>query len=71
MCVAAAPPSASKQRAVYLANMAACDVALKQYKEAVQACTAALEEDATFVKVRDAPAPPSATRSRPCCGLES
>lgn len=48
--VDAAPPSASKQRAVYLSNIAACDIALKQYKEAVQACSTAIEEDETFVK---------------------
>lgn len=50
----AAPPgpTAAKQRAVYLANLAACDLQAKRYSEAVRACSAALEEDPTYLKVR-------------------
>jgi tetratricopeptide (TPR) repeat protein len=44
-------PGASKQRAIYLANLAACDVHSKRYTEAVEACTAAVQEDPTFIKV--------------------
>mmetsp|Transcript_13852 Transcript_13852/g.24266 ORF Transcript_13852/g.24266 Transcript_13852/m.24266 type:complete len:261 (+) Transcript_13852:31-813(+) len=48
--VEAAPPSAANKRAVYLANLAACDMARKLFTEAVRACTAAVEEDPLYIK---------------------
>ena len=36
---------------MYLANLAACDLARKNYAEAVHAATAALEEDPAYLKV--------------------
>jgi hypothetical protein len=45
------PPYACKQRAVYLANLAACDIARGDNAEALRACSAAIEEDSTYIKV--------------------
>eukprot|EP00983_Pelagomonas_calceolata_P026075 818881-Pelagomonas_calceolata.AAC.3 len=45
------PPYACKQRAIYLANLAACDIARGDNAEALRACSAAIEEDPTYIKV--------------------
>jgi tetratricopeptide (TPR) repeat protein len=45
-----APEAAIKQRAVYYANLAACHLKAKQYEDAVQDSTAALELDPVYVK---------------------
>jgi len=44
------PPYACKQRAIYLANLAACDIARGDNAEALRACSAAIEEDPTYIK---------------------
>jgi len=41
----------AKQRAVYLANLAACDIGRGDHAEALRACSAAIEEDPTYIKV--------------------
>lgn len=43
-------PSDAQQRAIYLANSAACHLALDNWKECVQCCTDALAIDATYIK---------------------
>jgi tetratricopeptide (TPR) repeat protein len=45
-----APEASTKQRAVYYANLAACHLKCKQFEDAVQDSTAALELDPTYVK---------------------
>ncbi|KAF5839087.1 tetratricopeptide repeat domain-containing protein [Dunaliella salina] len=44
------PPYARKQRAIYLANLAACDIARGDNAEALRACSAAIEEDPSYIK---------------------
>ena len=46
----AAAPDTSVERAVFLANMAACYLKLEQYQEAANNCTAALELDKNYMK---------------------
>ncbi|KAJ9529493.1 hypothetical protein QJQ45_013833 [Haematococcus lacustris] len=50
--IQAAPtsPAYARNRAVYLANLAACDLQAKAYQEAVEACTGALQEDPSYSK---------------------
>ena len=50
LCAAPPPPYACKPRAVYLANLAACDIARGDNSEALRACSAAIEEDPTYIK---------------------
>ena len=45
-----APEASTKQRAVYYANLAACHLKCKQFEDAVQDSTAALELDPSYVK---------------------
>lgn len=45
-----APGASTKQRAVYHANLAACHLKCKQFEDAVQDSTAALELDPSYVK---------------------
>ncbi|KAG2425953.1 hypothetical protein HXX76_013326 [Chlamydomonas incerta] len=45
-----APASASKQRAVYFANLAACNIKTQQYAAAVQSCTQAIALDGGYEK---------------------
>ncbi|CAI2173431.1 5006_t:CDS:2 [Funneliformis geosporum] len=45
------PIEKTKERAVYLGNIGACQVKMNKQKEAVEACTKALEEDPTYTKV--------------------
>ncbi|KAG0236076.1 cytochrome c oxidase subunit 1 [Actinomortierella wolfii] len=40
----------AQERAVYLSNIAACHIKLKQYDLAIESCTEALEYDPTFIK---------------------
>ncbi|EFN52759.1 hypothetical protein CHLNCDRAFT_26451, partial [Chlorella variabilis] len=47
----AAPEGATRQRAVYHGNRAACHLQLEQHAEAAQECTAALELDPQYTKV--------------------
>ena len=45
-----APEASTKQRAVYYANLAACHLKCRQFEDAVQDSTAALELDPDYVK---------------------
>ncbi|RIA87581.1 hypothetical protein C1645_283833 [Glomus cerebriforme] len=45
------PVEEKKERAVYWGNIGACEVKLNKHKEAVDACTKALEDDPTYTKV--------------------
>lgn len=49
-CQSTAAPAGAKECAVYLANLAACDLKLKRSAEAVQHCTAALELQPNYTK---------------------
>ncbi|PKY38948.1 TPR-like protein [Rhizophagus irregularis] len=45
------PIEKKKERAVYWGNIGACEVKLNRHKEAVDACTKALEDDPAYTKV--------------------
>jgi tetratricopeptide (TPR) repeat protein len=49
--LSAAPESAAEQRAVYLGNRAACQLKLRQFAEAAQDCSQALELSPAYTKV--------------------
>ncbi|GFR49840.1 hypothetical protein Agub_g11781 [Astrephomene gubernaculifera] len=46
----AAPAAALKERAIYFANLAACNIKTQQYAAAVQSCTEALQLDPSYKK---------------------
>lgn len=46
----AAPESRTAARAVYFANLAACNIKTAQYAAAVQSCTAAVQLDPSYQK---------------------
>ena len=48
--LAAAPRKAAQQRAMYAANKAAVQMRRDNWKEAIQDCSEALEQDAGYVK---------------------
>ena len=48
--IAAAPPSAAKERATFFANRAACHAKLREHSNVIDDCTSCLELDDTYTK---------------------
>ncbi|KAI9229073.1 MAG: hypothetical protein DHS80DRAFT_22672 [Piptocephalis tieghemiana] len=44
------PEGHNKERAIYSGNLAACDIKLGKYEDAIKSCTTALEADPTYHK---------------------